>query len=174
LLTFGTGIGGGVFIEGKMLYGKSDGACEIGHMTIHPGGKPCNCGNRGCFEEYCSGTAIGRRGSEAFNQKIEALRVFQCFESGDLWARKVLEDVSTDLAIALASLTNIFDPELIVLGGGIFSSGGGPLIPWTIERMHGRCFESLMQGLEIKASALDGEAGVLGAASLHFENQSGL
>lgn len=174
LLTFGTGIGGGVFIDGKMMYGKSDGACEIGHMTLHPGGRPCPCGNRGCFEEYSSSRALARRAGESFGRgdsqagarPLEARDVIEAFDRGEGWTHKPLRDFADDLALGLASLVNIFDPEAIILGGGLFTTGGGPLAAWAHEGLRERCFKSSQRGLKVTAAKLRGEAGVVGAASL--------
>jgi glucokinase len=86
--------------------------------------------------------------------------------SGELWARDCVRDIARDLAIATASLVNIFEPEMVVYGGGLFTTGGGSLIPLVKEEIRNRCFASSQKGLEIVASSLAGHAGVLGAASL--------
>jgi glucokinase len=168
LLTLGTGIGGGVIADGRMIYGKSDNACEIGHMTLYPGGVLCNCGNRGCFEKYASATAIHRRAKEASGRELSARETFAAFESGEAWADKLLREVSLDLAIGTASLVNIFDPQAVVFGGGIFTTGGGPMAGWVQEMIRDRCFKTSQHGLKILPSALGGNAGVLGAASRVF------
>jgi glucokinase len=171
LLTFGTGIGSGIIVDGKMIYGKSDGACETGHMTLYPEGLLCKCGNRGCFEQYCSATAIHRRAGQVTGREITTREVFLAFEAGEAWAKNILSDVAHDLAVATASLVNIFDPEAVVFGGGVFTTGGGPLVPRVRELIKTRCFKSSQQGLRIEASTLTGNAGVLGAASLVFRDQ---
>lgn len=166
LMTFGTGIGGGVFVDGKMVYGKTDGACEIGHMTLHPNGKLCLCGNRGCFEQYCSARAFERRASEFAKREIRAPEVFQELLKGVEWASQMLRSFTSDLAIATASLVNIFDPEAVIFGGGLFTTGGGPLCEWVQEDISSRCFRSSQKNLKIIPSSLAGNAGILGAASL--------
>lgn len=168
LLTFGTGIGGGIVVDGQMLYGKSDGACEIGHMTLHPGGRLCKCGNLGCFEQYVSATALERRVEENFQRKISNVALLDSAQNKEDWALQVLEEFTEDLAIGCASLVNIFDPEKIIFGGGLFTTGGGPLCALVQEKIKDRCFKSSQRGLEILPSGLRGEAGVLGAASLVF------
>jgi len=168
LMTFGTGIGGGILVDGKMIYGKSDGACEVGHLTLHPGGKLCKCGNRGCFEQYSSATAFKTRAFEKSGQEMGGKEIFEAFARGQKWADDLMREFTVDLAIGTATLVNIFDPELVVFGGGLFTSGGGPLCAWVREAIKDRCFKSSQKGLEIAASALAGEAGVLGAASLVF------
>ena len=166
LLTFGTGIGGGVFSNGKMIYGKSDGACEIGHMTLYPEGKLCKCGNRGCFEQYVSATAFKSRAAEKYGQAIGSKEVFTAFEAGQAWAMELMREFAVDVSIGVASLVNIFDPGKIVLAGGLFTSGGEPLPAWILESIKDRCFKSSQRGLSIDVSSLHGDAGVLGAASL--------
>lgn len=177
LLTFGTGIGGGVVVDGEMVYGKSDGACEIGHMTLYPEGLQCKCGNRGCFEQYCSATAIERRATAALcsapNAKGSAANakdLIEAFDKNEAWAKTCMKEVSRDFAIACASLVNIFDPEAIILGGGVFTTGGGPLPMLIQDEIKSRCFESSQRGLQICPSRLAGNAGILGAASLIFRS----
>ncbi|MEO6459133.1 MAG: ROK family protein [Bdellovibrionota bacterium] len=168
LMTFGTGIGGGIVVDGKMIYGKSDGACEVGHLTLHAEGKLCKCGNRGCFEQYASATAFKARGFEKSGQELGGKEIFEAFDRGQKWAAELIREFTIDLAIGTASLVNIFDPELVVFGGGLFTLGGGPLCAWVQEAIKDRCFKSSQKGLEIAASSLGGDAGVLGAASLVF------
>ncbi len=168
LLTFGTGIGGGVFVDGRMLYGKSDGAGEIGHMTLFPEGRQCLCGNRGCLEQYVSASAIERRAREESGRPWTNPQLLAAVADGNPFAVEFLRKISTELSIGLASLVNIFEPELIVLAGGLFTSGGGPLCDWVSEAIVGRCFESSRRGLEILPSELGGDAGVLGAAGLVY------
>lgn len=168
LMTFGTGIGGGIIVDNKMIYGKSDGACEVGHLTVYPEGKLCKCGNRGCFEQYSSATAFKTRAFEKCGQELGGKEIFEAFSRGQKWATELMREFTVDLSIATASLVNIFDPELVVFGGGLFTTGGGPLCAWVQEAIKDRCFRSSQKGLEIAASTLSGDAGVLGAASLVF------
>jgi glucokinase len=168
LMTFGTGIGGGVFCDGKMIYGKSDGACEVGHLTLHPDGVLCNCGNRGCFEQYCSATAIERRAALARGAPCTVNELFVEYERQAPWAKKCVHEVAKDLAIASASLVNIFDPEAVVFGGGVFTTGGGPLLSIVKEEIKSRCFASSQVNLRLIPSQLNGNAGVVGAAAQVF------
>jgi len=168
LLTFGTGIGGGVINNSQMIYGKSDGACEIGHMTLYPGGELCKCQNLGCFEAYCSATAVERRAELKFSKSISNVELILAAERNETWSTDFLHEVAVDMAIATASIVNIFDPNAVVFGGGLFSSGGGPLCAYVQEEIKDRCFKSSQLNLKIVPSALKGEAGVLGAASLVY------
>jgi glucokinase len=168
LLTFGTGVGSGIVVENRMIYGKSDGACEVGHLTLYPEGKLCKCGNRGCMEQYVSATAFKARAFAKSGQELGGKEIFEAFGRGQKWANELMREFTVDLAIATATLVNIFDPELVVFGGGLFTSGGGPLCGWVQAAIEDRCFKSSQKGLEIAASTLSGDAGVLGAASLVF------
>jgi glucokinase len=166
LLTFGTGIGGAAVSRGRLIHGAQDGAGEMGHFTLYPEGRLCSCGNRGCFEEFVSARALERRASEDLGEPCTNPQLLERAKAGDLKALKVLEAFTTDLAIGTASLVNIFNPSLIVFAGGLFTTGGGPIIPMVEAKMRGRCFAVLQKNLQIKASALGGDAGVLGAAAL--------
>lgn len=168
LLTFGTGIGGGIVANGQMIYGKSDGACEVGHLTLHPEGRLCKCGNKGCFEQYCSATAFVRRAKEKSGQELDGKEIFEAEARGEVWAQEMIKEFAMDLAIATASLVNVFEPEMIVFGGGLFTTGGGDLCQKVLLEIRERCFKSSQSQLDIVASSLGGDAGVLGAASLVF------
>jgi glucokinase len=170
LLTFGTGVGGGVFVNNHMMYGKSDAACELGHLCIHPGGLRCGCGLSGCMEAYVSASAIERRSVNFFDSPKKAPEIFQMFLKQDRSAQKYLKEITTDIAVGLGSLINIFDPEAIILGGGLFSSGGEPLTSMIVAETKHHCFSSSYQDLKIIPSALHGEAGILGAAGVVFYN----
>lgn len=166
LMTFGTGIGGGIFVDGGMVYGKSDGACEIGHMTLYPNGRQCQCSNRGCVEQYISASAFKRRAQEKCGEDLGGKEILDRVEAGEKWARELLEEFSKDVAMATASLVTVFNPELIVFGGGLFTSGGGPILEKTKEHLPNRGYKSLLDDITLTASSLEGNAGVLGAASL--------
>lgn len=184
VLTFGTGIGGGVFVDDKMVYGKSDGACELGHMTLYPGGIQCSCGNRGCMEKYISATAFEHRAHEHRMKHMEKqtgsrptqheamLRgpeIFEAYNENIEWAVQHIDTFVEDTAMSVASLLSIFNPELVVLSGGLFTTGGGPLPGLVQKNLKGRTYASLIADARVASSTLGGEAGVLGAASLAFE-----
>lgn len=184
VLTFGTGIGGGVFVDGNMVYGKSDGACELGHMTLYPGGTPCSCSNKGCMEKYISAIAFEHRAHEHRMRELEKqtgsrpaqheamLRgpeIFQAYSENISWAVEHMEAFVEDTAMSVASLLSIFNPELVVLSGGLFTTGGGPLPELVQKNLKGRTYASLVADVKVASSTLGGEAGVLGAASLAFE-----
>lgn len=132
-LTVSTGIGGGIIIGGELYQGKSGAAGELGHVLIHADGPPCGCGARGHLESFASGTAIARRGEELVAQgrspllgrmrqsegRVTAKLVQRAAEMGDEACREVFRDVGRYLGMGLASFVNIFNPEMIVIGGGV-------------------------------------------------------
>ncbi len=162
LLTLGTGIGGSVLVGGELHHGRDGYAWECGHMTIDPDGPLCGCGNRGCLEAFASGTAIrnrtGREGSE----------LFAAAARGEAAALEAVREVGVALGIGLASLANIFNPSLVVLGGGMAERGH---LFWDamIAEMRRRAFPAVTQGLEVVPALLGDRAGLLGAARLVFE-----
>jgi glucokinase len=169
-LTFGTGVGGGVISSGQMIYGKSDAACELGHVTLYPNGLPCKCGNHGCIEQYVSASAIKERATLAAGSVKNSVDLLESQKRGEAWAIKTLHEVVVDISIACASFVNVFDPSMIVFGGGVFATGGGPICEMVRDEIKNRCFKSSQMGLKIVPSSLGGNSGVLGAASLVFKD----
>ena len=136
-LTLSTGVGGGIIINGEMYGGKSGAAGELGHVIIDPDGPPCGCGARGHLESFASGRAIARRGEELVRKgeslllsrlrqeegPLTAEMMRRAAELGDAASREVFREVGHYLGIALASFVNIFNPEVIVIGGGVAQAG---------------------------------------------------
>lgn len=181
MVTLGTGIGGGLVIDGKIWSGFNNGAMEIGHMVIHADGKECNCGRRGCFEVYGSATALvksmisaseqhpesklGRLyhdDPEHFNGKI----IYQLLEDGDALTEEVFSDYIQDLSVGVTNLIIILQPEILVIGGGISNFGSYLLDP--IRKIVSRYCNSCSSGknTEIKLALLHNDAGLIGAAAL--------
>lgn len=181
MITLGTGIGGGLVVDGALRTGRHGFAGEIGHMVVDPSGPPCPCGGRGCWERYASGGGLGRMARDAAAAGLlpgvlalaggdaEAVRgehVTDAARHGDAGARGVLEEAGWWLALGLANLTAALDPERIVVGGGLVTAGEALLEPAR------RAFGDLVQGgarrpaVEIVAAALGEEAGAVGAALL--------
>ena len=142
-LTLGTGIGGGIVIDGKLLHGVDDAAGELGHMTIVPDGPLCGCGNHGCLETLASAPATARRARESIKaggesaltqmcggdlSKITAEMVNKAADSGDELAAEVMRGTAEYLGIAIASLVNLLNPEMVVLSGGMIAAGELSLI----------------------------------------------
>ncbi|MFO7900178.1 MAG: ROK family glucokinase [Planctomycetota bacterium] len=185
LLTLGTGIGGGIVLGGRLWRGVHGTGAELGHMTIDYDGVRCNCGSRGCIEAYASAPAVVRRMREAIDaggesalrpafdmgEEVEAKQVYEAAADGDALAREVMEQTGRFLGIAVASYVNIFDPNCVVLHGGMVNAGDMLLEP-LVEEMNARSFESCRRGLRVLPSALKGEAGLVGAAGCAFAGVS--
>ncbi len=179
--TLGTGIGGGIIIDGKIYHGSNYGAAELGHMTVNKDGPRCNCGNYGCLEAYSSATGIKNRIKNRIKEGIkseflnfdddklfESLRLKSIFETarkGDKLTKGVVEEAISYLGIAIANIANILNPEMVVLVGGITNEGDKLLIPLRRE-VKKRAFYSNYKSLKIVIGELGGNAGVLGAAAL--------
>ncbi|MHC2994186.1 MAG: ROK family protein [Candidatus Atribacteria bacterium] len=179
--TLGTGIGGGIIIDGKIYHGDTYGAGEIGHMTVNKDGPRCNCGNLGCLEAYSSATGIKNRirsrikegaKSQFLNfdndELLESLRlklIFETARKGDRLTSEIVEEAISYLGIAIANIANILNPEMVVLVGGITNEGDKLLIPLKKEIVK-RTFYSNYKSLKIVIGELGGNAGVLGAAAL--------
>lgn len=165
-LTLGTGVGGGVITNGKMLQGKWGGAGELGHLTVNMNGPGCNCGSRGCIEVYASGTGIANRMKEK-GRYLTSKEVFSLYEAGDLVAIEVIEQAMNALIYGIINLIHTFNPSVIVLGGGVVQGRS-----WLAELLQAGIQEkgmvSLIKPVSIFVSNLGKDAGVIGAASLSW------
>ena len=162
LLTLGTGVGGGVIINGKIYEGGS----EPGHMVIEKDGEPCTCGRKGCLEAYVSSTAIKRETKKAFGREVVPEELFSMAKDGDSTAVKVVSAYIEALGTGITNIANIFRPKLVLLGGGIASGNQIPLEPLR-EILEKNCFgggHGTIPKLEL--AALGNEAGMIGAAAL--------
>jgi glucokinase len=177
-VALGTGIGGGVITHGFLLRGAQGSGGELGHVTIQATGPRCACGNRGCLEALASGTAIARRAREvasekpgsalgrlAVRRKLLGEDVTELARSGDEVALSVLEETGRWLGIGLAGFVNIFNPEVVAVGGGAMEAG--ELILESARReVRLRARPPSRDLLEVKEATLGPESGVLGAAAL--------
>ena len=183
-LTLGTGVGGGVIAHGMLLRGAQGAGGELGHVTIQATGPRCGCGNRGCLEALASGTAIGRRGREVANErpnsalgrlaverKVLGEDVTELALEGDEAARLVLEETGVWLGIGLAGFVNIFNPEVIAIGGGA-SKAGDWILDAARKEVQLRARSPARDLVKIKEATLGPESGILGAAAL-ARNPSG-
>jgi glucokinase len=176
--TLGTGIGGGVIVDGKLVHGASDVAGEIGHITIETNGRRCGCGNDGCLEAYASGPAIARRTVEQLTAgaesslaliaqgdlgRITAQTVYEAAALGDPLAQEVVQDTARYLGVGVANLINILNPEVVVICGGVTRAGDRLFVPLRREVAR-RAFKPAVQACRIVPGALPGTAGVVGAA----------
>ncbi len=166
LLTLGTGIGGAALVGGRLLGGRDGFAGEFGHLTVDPDGPACGCGNRGCLEALASGTAIRRRTGR------DGREVFAAARGGEPEALAVVSGVADALGMGLAGLANAFNPERIVLGGGM-AAEWDLLVPRAVAEMRRRAFAPVTAGLEVVPARLGDDAGVLGAACAVLKEDAG-
>ena len=173
--TVSTGVGGGAVLDGKVYRGHTSNALEIGHTTVDPNGPRCNCGNLGCLEAMSSGTAIAKKGKEAVSTNVEtslkkydtitSYEVFKEAEAGDEVAKDIIDNALTYLGIGVANAIATFDPEMIIIGGGV--SKAGDIVFDTVEKVvNKRCFKSMAESCEIVPAGLGSDAGVVGAVAL--------
>ena len=166
MITIGTGLGGAVYNKKMgLLSGSNFQGAELGHLILHPNGEYCTCGQSGCAESYCSGTAIVRHYEELTRNKLEGQEIFELVKTDDN-ARKVIDRFTSDLAWFLTSLRNIFDPELIIIGGGVINSKD---YWWkeVLEKFDNYCH--LSEKIEIKPAKYLNDAGVIGAGRIAME-----
>lgn len=180
MLTIGTGIGGGLILGGEIYRGATGAGAELGHMAIQMDGPGCqgNCPNRGCVEAFASGTALGREGRAAAESKpdsalgellaageeVDGKAVTVAAQEGDATAIEVFDLVGSRLGVALASFANIFEPEVIVIGGGVIAAGDLLLDPARRE-LEARALRP-MSRTPVVAAELGEDAGMIGAAAM--------
>ena len=184
-LTIGTGIGGGLIIDGELFHGATDVAGEVGHMTIETQGRRCACGNYGCLEAYASGTAIAARAREALAfdgasvlrtlvdgdlANITAQIVFTAAAHGDAVALEVVRETARFLGAGVANLLNVFNPELVVLAGGVTAAGENLFAPLRAEARR-RAFKPAWEATRIVPGELTGAAGVIGAVATFLQQR---
>lgn len=181
-LTIGTGIGSGFVDRGRLIRGFTGAGAELGHMIIDPSGPDCPCGLKGCFEQLASGNAIGRLGREAvaddpnssilaFAGSVEAItgkHVAQAAREYDETAREVLRRAGRALGVGLSNVVNLFDPEVIVLGGSAVLAGE-PFLGPARDQLHKMTTAQRRRPMRVDVTALGGDAGLLGAAALAFD-----
>jgi glucokinase len=183
-LTLGTGIGGGLILDGRLYHGISDVAGELGHMTIDANGRRCGCGNYGCIEAYASGPAIAERAREALAggepsslpqlvggdlSRITAALVYSAAKDGDALAIEVVRDTAKFLGIGVANLLNAFNPEVVVLAGGVTQAGDALFEPMRAE-VRRRAFKPAVDACRIVPGILP-NAGVIGAIATFAQRQ---
>jgi len=165
LLTLGTGIGGGIVANGKMVRGFMGMAGELGHITVVPNGLPCGCGNRGCLEKHASATAITAMARLLGYGDITAKQVYEHAVAGEERARAIFESMGEALGIALATLVNAFNAPLYLLSGGVIGAWEF-FAPPMIEEARRRSFSFRTTNTRVEKAKLGGEAGLYGAAWL--------
>lgn len=180
LITLGTGVGGGLVIDGKVFSGFNHTGGEFGHMVIKANGRPCNCGRRGCWEAYSSATALIARTKEAMEAdpgsklhkvaeelgKVNGKVAFIAARRGDKSAEKVVDDYVSYLACGLVNVINLLQPEVLSLGGGISNEGDGLMIPLQKKIDEEVFIHGVGKSTEIRIAKLGNDAGLIGAANL--------
>lgn len=184
LITLGTGVGGGIVLGGKILGGVHHIGAEIGHMIVEVQGEQCSCGNRGCFERYTSATALIREGRKCVIahpdskitlktggdlDKVTAKVVLDSAKEGDIFALEIFNNFIHYLAMGIVSLVNLFDPEVIAIGGGV-AKAGDFLMNALIPEVEKNIFYKDIPHAEIMLSPMGNEAGIIGAAMLGASN----
>ncbi|MEG1525124.1 MAG: ROK family protein [Clostridia bacterium] len=184
LITIGTGIGGGLVLDGKLFVGGKKNGFEFGHAILQFGGESCTCGNLGCIESYCSATALIRAGRRAASmhphcmivqkcggdgKKIDAKLVIDCAKAGDSIAMELFNDYVAHLGAAISTAIALFDPEVIALGGGVAAAGEFLLQPvrdYVAPRAFFRNFGKIV------SAEMGNDAGILGAAMMHRQHKT--
>jgi glucokinase len=168
MLTLGTGVGGGLILGGKPYRGWFGAGAEIGHMVIVHDGVPCRCGGHGHLESYASGKAADELAAEAFGPAADAHRLVRLAREGDPLAIRILTGIGEHLGSGIASLVNIFNPELIVVGGG-FAAAGELLFEPAKKIADREVLVSVRDSYRIVRAELGTSAGMIGAGMVAFE-----
>ena len=182
LFTLGTGIGGGIVLDGRIWRGAWGAGAEIGHQTLFPDGVVCQCGNVGCLEAYASAPALVRRLKEAVaagrrtrlaravkaGDDVSARDVATAAKAGDRLCRSLMEETGRFLGIAVTNMLHILNVEIVVFTGGMTAAGSLLLKPIRDEVRH-RAFATVRRGLKIVFSRMGNDAGLRGAAALALE-----
>ncbi|KRL64727.1 ROK family glucokinase [Lentilactobacillus parakefiri DSM 10551] len=182
-ITLGTGVGGGVIANGKLVHGINNGAGEVGHITVVPNGYQCTCGKRGCLEQYASATGvvhIAKDMAKTFtghsrikelidgDEGLSSKMVFFLADNGDILANQIVNRVCSYLGLALSHIGNTMNPENIIIGGGV-SNAGNTLLQTTTRYFQENAFPSVRDSTRLKLAQLGNDAGVIGAASLALQ-----
>jgi glucokinase len=179
-VTVGTGIGGGIVIDGSLWRGASNSAAELGHLSICFDGALCSCGRIGCIEAYCSSGAILDRTRSKLKKtptpvfdtlldgdlsKLTIKKLFTAHKKHDSVARETLAETAGYLGVGLAGVVNLLNPETVVIGGGV-ADGGGGFVDAVAREIKERAFASAVQDLRVVKAALGNDAGFIGAGLL--------
>ena len=166
-LTISTGVGGGVVIDGRLYRGATGNGGELGHVTVDCDGRPCRgCGRKGCLEAYVSGTSIAERAREAGMGEVTASDVAAAARAGDPVATVVWDETTEALGCGLTSIVNLFEPQLVVLGGGVVSGTGEQLLGPLRERVRREAMGSAGEAARIVEAQLGPHVGVVGAGAI--------
>jgi glucokinase len=171
MLTLGTGLGGGVISGGKPFRGANGGGVELGHVVIVHDGRPCqgNCRGRGHLEPYVTGLAATRAAQEAFGPGADAHRLVRLANEGDATARGIIAEIGRYLGSAMGSFANVFEPALIVIGGGFGVAAWEHLLPSAEEVLQREALPPMRDEVRVVKAELGTSAGLIGAAFVAFE-----
>jgi len=176
--TVGTGVGGGMVIDGRLYHGATEGASDLGHLVLEPQGVLCGCGKHGCLETLASGPAIARQAGTAVQQgrvsslssihgdSLTAVEVVKAAQAGDALALEVLAEAGHWLGVALAYYVDLNNPELIVIGGGVPTAAGDLFLDSVRQTLIARALSHNSQSVRITLPGLGHNAGEVGAAAL--------
>ena len=178
-ITLGTGVGGGLILDGKIWRGAFGMAGEVGHIVVEPDGNKCSCGNRGCLETYASATGIVRTARDTVNKgdaswdigTLTTETLEGAARGGDKAAASLFAGAGRYLGIGIASLLHILNPEAVILGGGV-ARAWDLFYPSLSEEIKQRCFKEIAERTRILPASLGDNAGILGAARLAFEQSA--
>ena len=179
-VTLGTGVGAGAVLDGKLFTGFNYAGMEAGHTVIRRGGRQCNCGRKGCWETYASATGLILSTREAMalhpesalwqlapaSDRVSGRTAFDAAQTGDPTAREVVENYITDLACGLANLINLFQPEVLCIGGGVSAQGEALLAPVRTILDREEFTRSSPRRTQVRTARLGNDAGIIGAALL--------
>jgi len=167
-LTISTGIGAGIISDGRLISGTNGNAGDVGHMVIDPTFGTCTCGQKGCWEWIASGTAIARQGSELLGRTVTAEEVFTLYKQGDSSVQEMIDSIFTVISAGCTNLINAFDPEKLVIGGGV-SKVGDPLLNAIQSYIQKYALSPTGRETDIVPSGLEQDSGTIGAAALLFQ-----
>jgi glucokinase len=185
--TLGTGVGGGIIIDGALLRGPDDTGGELGHCTIDYDGYPCKCGNRGCLETYVSATGIVRRTREAIEQgektilfemvngdldRLTSKLVHEALLKGDSLAARIIHETGVLLGVGIANVVNTLNPDIVVISGGVIEAGEHLFAP-AREEVRKRAFDCPARRAQIVPALLGDDAGCIGAAGIALDALKG-
>ena len=180
MITLGTGVGGGVILDGKMLMGCAFGGAELGHTVIELNGRQCSCGRKGCFEAYCSATALVKLTKEKFEatsgtlmhemcendiNRVGGKTAFAAMKKGDKAGAEVVDAYISYLACGVANLINIFQPEVFTIGGGVSGEGDNLLVPLKEKVSEQIYSKDKTLKTDLRIATLGNDAGIIGAAA---------
>lgn len=183
-ITLGTGVGGGLVLDGKLVHGAAGSAGEIGHVIVEPDGYQCTCGNKGCLEQYASATGVVHLAQDLAEAYVGSARlkemidngdevtskiVFDLAKEGDFLANEVVDKVGHYLGLACANLANTLNPTKIIIGGGV-SAAGSFLLDRIDAKFQKFAFKPTREVTELRLAELGNDAGVYGAASIALQS----